>query len=249
MTPTLPDAPSADAPSAPAPARVPASGATETNGHANGHGNGHSPGPPDRGGSGGAPPPPRPAGPSVKLALIVVGIATLVLLIGIIGAALTSSGSAQAPATHTLRTAAGAGITAVPGRGVLAAITADGQPPSDILNVVPVPQGTVVTAGSATDNGIGLFDHTLSFTVPVSDQKVITFYGAELKSLKWQIVSQGPAPKGTPGYRIVAQHPSEDGYEWEIGVTVAPTTFASTTAAPADTTSYSLRLFAVTDDD
>jgi hypothetical protein len=68
-----------------------------------------------------------------------------------------------------------------------------------------------------------------------------------LKALKWQIVSQGLPPHGTPGYRIVGQHPSSDGYEWEIGVTVAPTTFGSASTA-VDTTSYRLRLFAVTDD-
>jgi hypothetical protein len=192
--------------------------------------------------------PQRTPGPSTKLALIVVGIAALVLLTGIIGAALTSSGSAQAPAVHTLPTAKGATITATPGRQALAPITTGGQPPSDILDAVALPMGTKMTAGTATDNGIGLYDHSLSFTVPVSDQRVIDFYQAELKALKWQIVSQGPPPHGTAGYRIVGQHPSSDGYEWEIGVTVAPTTFGSGAGQPVDTTSFTVRLFAVTDD-
>ena len=56
------------------------------------------------------------------------------------------------------------------------------------------------------------------------------------------------APHGTPGYRIVGQHPSSDGYEWEIGLTVAPTTFGSGAGQPLDTTSFTVRLFAVTDD-
>jgi hypothetical protein len=189
----------------------------------------------------------RTPGPSTKPALIVVGIAALVLLTGIIGAALTSSGSAQAPAVHRLPTAKGATITATPGRHTLAPITTGGQPPSDILDAVALPKGTTVTTGTATNNGIGLYDHSLSFTVPVSDQRVIDFFRAELKALKWQIVSQGSPPHGTAGYRIVGQHPSSDGYEWEIGVTVAPTTFGSGAGQAVDSTPYTVRLFAVTD--
>jgi hypothetical protein len=190
----------------------------------------------------------RGAGPSTRPALIVVGIAAFVLLIGGIGAAFTSSGSAQPTPARSIPTAKGAGMTAVPGRPDLKTLMIGGQPPGDIVNLVPVPEGSVVTVGSATNNGIGLYDHSLSFTLPVSEQKVITFFGVELKALKWQIVSTGPAPKGTPGYRIVGQHPSSDGYEWEIGVTVAPTTFGTGAGQALDTTSYTLRLFAVTDD-
>jgi hypothetical protein len=104
-----------------------------------------------------------------------------------------------------------------------------------------------VKAGSATDNGIGLYDHSLTFAAGVSEQRVIDFFGAELKAFKWEVVSQGPPPHGAAGYRIVGQHPSSDGYEWEIGVTVAPTTFGSGSGA-SDTTSFTVRLFAVTDD-
>jgi len=192
--------------------------------------------------------PQRTPGPSTKPALIVVGIAAVVVLTGIIGAALTSSGSAQAPAVHQLPTAKGATITATPGRHALAPITTGGQPPDDILDAVALPKGTTVTTGTATNNGIGLYDHSLSFQVPVSGQRVIDFFRAELKALKWQIVSQGTPPHGTPGYRIVGQHPSSDGYEWEIGVTVAPTTFGSGAGQPVDSTPFTVRLFAVTDD-
>jgi len=190
----------------------------------------------------------RPPGPSVRPALIVLGIAALVLLMGVIGAALTSSGSALPTKVRSLATAPGAGMTAMEGAGLLAPIATGGEPPADILDAVALPKGTTVTTGSATNNGIGLYDRSLSFSLPVSEQAVITFFRVELKALKWQIVSQGPPPGGTPGYRIVGQHPSSDGYEWEIGVTVAPTTFGSASSATTDTTSYTVRLFAVTGD-
>jgi hypothetical protein len=140
-------------------------------------------------------------------------------------------------------------VRAVPGRRALTPIITSGQLPSDILNVVALPKGTTVKAGSATDNGIGLYDHSLSFTIPLSEQNVITFYKAELKALKWQIVTEGPPPHGAPGYEVVGQHPSSDGYEWELGVTVAPTTFGTGTHAANESTSFTMRLFAVTDDD
>jgi hypothetical protein len=176
-----------------------------------------------------------------------VGIAALVLLIGGIGAALTTSGSARQSPSHRFPTVRAAGIKAVPGRGALGPIVTAGQPPSDILNVVPLPAGAQVKNGSKVNNTIGLYDHSLSFTIPVSEQKVITFYRAELRALKWQLVSQGPPPHGVVGYQIVGQHPSSDGYEWEVGVTITPTTFGAGTGT-AETTPFTLRLFAVTDD-
>lgn len=221
-----------------------ANGNADGNGHANenGNSNGHAGG----GGSGNAPR--RPPGPSTGPALIVVGVAALVLILGGIGAALTSSGNARPPAVHSLPTAAGATIKATPGRAALGPIVRTGEPPDDILNVVALPEGTTTKAGSATDNGVGLYDHSLSFTVGVSEQRVIDFFRAELRALKWQVISQGPPPHGAAGYEIVGQHPSSDGYEWEIGVTIAPTTFGSGARTAVETTPFTLRLFAVTGD-
>jgi hypothetical protein len=180
--------------------------------------------------------------------LIVVGIAALVLIVGGIGAALTSSGNARPPSVHSLPTAAGATITAVPGRSALGPIISGGEPPDDILNVVALPKGTTVKGGSATDNGVGLYDRSLTLTAPVTEQRVIDFFRAELRALKWQVISQGPPPHGAAGYEIVGQHPSSDGYEWEVGVTIAPTTFGTGARAAIETTAFTLRLFAVTGD-
>lgn len=190
----------------------------------------------------------RLPGPSARPALIPVGIAALVLLVGGIGAALTSSGSAQPAPKTSLPTVRGAGIKAVPGERSLAPIITSGEPPRDILNVVPLPEHSSVKSGSAANNTVGLYDHSLSFSVDDPEQKVIVFYRAELKALKWQLVGQGPPPHGAAGYQIVGQHPSSDGYEWEIGVTVSPTTFGSGSNGAVETTPFTVRLFAVTDD-
>ena len=205
-------------------------------------GNGHAPSPaPD----GDAPFSRRAAGPNTRPAFIVLGVALVVLLVGFIGAVVTGGGTKPTAPLTSLPTAKGAGITAIPGRHGLSPIVRAGQPASDILDAVALPKGAVATPGSATDNGIGLYDRSLSFTLPVSEERLISFFRAELPALKWQVVSQGLPPKGTPGYRIVGQHPSSDGYEWEIGVTVAPTTFGSG-ADVHESTSFTVRLFAVT---
>ena len=190
--------------------------------------------------------PRRPPGPSTRPAMIVMGIALVVLLAGGIGAALTSSGSTVPRGPSVLKTAPGAGIGAIPGRPALRGIVSGGQPPDDILDAVAVPRGTRPKAGSVTNNGIGLYDHSETFTVGAPEERVITFFGAELRAFKWQIVSEGAAPHSDPGYRIVGLHPSSDGYEWEIGVTVEPTTFGAPPAGAGQTTPYTVRLFAVT---
>jgi hypothetical protein len=215
---------------------------TASNGNGNGNGNGRGAAGYDVG-----PPVGRPPGPKVRLAMIPVGIAALVLIAGGISSAVQSSGSDAPPVSRSVPTVKGAGVKAVPGRRALRPIVSGGQPPEDILNVIPLPEGSRVKGGSATNNGIGLYDHSLSFKVGVSEQKVITFFRAELKALKWQQVTEGPPPHGAPGYQIVSQHPSSDGYEWELGVTISPTTFA--TGSTAQTTPFTMRVFAVTDDD
>ena len=201
---------------------------------------------------GGGPPAPggpgrRPAGPSTRPALIVVGIGAVVLLVGGIGSALTGAGSTSTPKSSGPKTVRGATIEAVSADAGLRPVIADGEPPGDILAALVLPKGSTVRAGSATDNGIGLYDRSLSFQIPFVQGRVVDFFRAELRAYKWQIESQGAA--GTdPGYRIVAQHPSSDGDEWEFGATIEPTTFGTGSAATG-TTEFTVRLFAVTDDD
>lgn len=187
----------------------------------------------------------RPPGPSTHLALIVVGIAAFVLVLGVVGAVLTTGQSRPTPTPTGLKTARGAPLRAVPGRAALASVIVAGEPPDDILDVVALPQGAAVVPGSATNNGIGFYDHTLAFRIAAPEASVIDFYRDELPFLRWQLITQGPA-RNAPGYEVVAQHPSSDGYEWEMGVTVAPTVFASGPGRQ-ETTTFKVRLFEETE--
>jgi hypothetical protein len=231
--------------------------------------NGHG----DRNGAGPLPPvgdttpgrPGRPPGPSTKPALIVLGIIFVLFLVGL-GLELLSGNQSRPTAAPTkIATARGAVLHAVPARPLLKDITSAGQPPDDLLNALAVPRGATPAPSSVVDNGVELYDRSLQFNVAASQQDVISFFGAQLPALHWKRLSQGPT--GTSGaYLVLEQHPASDGHEWDVGVTVSPTSFGSegsTTppstlspqsassgaTVPAGITSFTLRLYSVSDQD
>jgi hypothetical protein len=231
---------------------------TAVDARSNGHGTGHG-GPTD---GGGPEPPRRPPGPSTKPALIVVGLTFLLFLIGVGLELLSGTQSRPTPSPTKIATARGAALHAVPARPLLKAIITAGQPPDDLLNAIAVPRGATPVPSSVINRGVESYDQSLRFEVPASQQNVISFFRAQLPAQHWKRLSQGPTGTGGTQYLILAQHPASDGLEWDIGVTVAPTFFSSPTAPPgsaapgsaatapsSDTTSFSLRLYSVSDQD
>ncbi len=176
--------------------------------------------------------PRRPPGPSTHLALIVVGIAAILLVLGTLGAALTSNQSKPTRAPVAIAEAPGAGLVAVTARTLLAPIVSEGQPPDNILNAIAVPKGTTAVAGSATNADVSLYDQSMGLMAPDSQQAVITFVRVELVAEHWQLIDHGSA-KADGAIQIIGQHPGTDGNEWELGITVSPTTYAAASAAPS----------------
>jgi len=172
-----------------------------------------------------------------------------------VAGALTGGKPASVP--RSTPTASGSPIRAVAARPELSAITTAGLPPNDVLASLALPRGARVVPGSALNSGVGLYDHSLGFVAGASEHDVIEFFRAQLPSERWRILSQGPTSSGE-GYQVIAQHPASNGYEWEIGVTIRPEAFgttspSSTTSAggtsPGGTTPFTLRLFEVTDEE
>ena len=122
-------------------------------------------------------------------------------------------------------------LHAVPARPLLGAIVSAGQPPDDLLDAIAVPQGSAPVPSSAVNQGVELYDRSLRFEVPATQQDVITFFRAQLPAQHWQRLSQGPAAKVPGGYLILEQHPASDGLEWDLGVTVSPTFFGASRRA------------------
>jgi hypothetical protein len=216
---------------------VTSAGAAEA--HSNGAGDAaHDPGeePPRR----------RPPGPSTKPALIVLGLTLVLFALGVLLEILSGSQSRPTTAPASITTARGAVLHAVPARPLLRAITTAGQPPDDLLNAIAVPRGATAVPGTAVNRGVELFDRSVRINVAATEQDVISFFTAQLPAQHWRRLSEGPA-RGVPGYQILERHPASDGREWEIGVTVSPTLFAGPAAPANETTAFTVRLFAVSD--
>jgi hypothetical protein len=195
--------------------------------------------------------PSRPAGPTARPAAVVLAVIVVVFLAGFVADLLSSShhGAAPSPSRGTAPVPGTGGLVAIPAAAVLAPITTADDPPPDILSALVVPEGTRDVAGSASQRGLGLYDASQGLVVPASEGDVITFLRTELGAGRWQITSAAPASGGT--YRIIAQHPGSDGYQWELGATLSATTFASPVAGmpvpKSGVTPLTLRLFAISD--
>lgn len=193
----------------------------------------HDPVPPTRGRSG---------MPSVRPALVVLGIAAaLVLLFGIGAAIQGSSSSTSAPRPHHV---AGVSLAAEPAAALLRPIETPGTPPNDVLASVVVPAGTTRT-GATPSTGTTQFSAKADFEVAASQSSVVDFYRAELEARGWSSpdVSATQTPEGA--IEVLAQRASADGWYWEIGVVVSPSTFS--TSSRGDRTPFTLELFEVPD--
>jgi hypothetical protein len=177
--------------------------------------------------------------PSAKPALIVVGIAALLLLLfGIAG--VLGKGTAPPPKPHKV---AGAGLRAMPAASVMAAVLLPDTPPPDILGALVVPRGSITAKKPTKWNGATQFTATVHLKVAASQAQVITFFTAELKARTWSVLSTGPAGHQAGAIQLLAQKGSSDSWYWEVGITADATTFVN--GGRTDLTAYSVELFEV----
>ncbi len=189
-----------------------------------------------------------PAGPRFQPlsirgpALIVLGIAVFIVVAGVVGSAL-DSGSAP---TTTLRSVAIPGGTVVPltpARTAMKSIVTPSEPPADILDNMAVPSGSSVTHFVNGDQGQAQFDRTVSFTTGLGTGQVVDLYRALLPRLGWRVIYAGAGIGKTGGQdtEVLAKKGSGDGFYWEVGAVVSPTTSAGVTP-------FSVELFQLSDD-
>jgi hypothetical protein len=74
----------------------------------------------------------------------------------------------------------------------------------------------------------------------MSAYQVQDFYAVLFKRLGWKLLSNGPDSYQAGSTAILAKKGSNDGYYWEAGVVVSPTTGAGVTP-------FTLRVFEVAD--
>ena len=138
----------------------------------------------------------------------------------------------------------GSSLRAVSADKQLAVIESNGQPPANVLAAITLPVGAV--RGVPTNPGQGsTYDQQVDFSVDASQEAVLSFYKTEMSDLGWRTVTSGPATR-QPGQQMVDQIAGDDGFYWQLGVIVAPSTF--TNGGTTDVTSFELRLLQVGDE-
>ncbi len=190
--------------------------------------------------------PPTPGGVSIRPAMIVLGLAVLILALFVTIGIVTSQ--SPAPVRHGGNASAVAGTTlqAEPAAGALAPIVSSGQPPTNIVNAVSVPVGSVRIAHQNNSDAFSQYDSQVTMRSDDSQAALMNFYAADMRVEGWQVFDRGPAANDPGALEVLGKLAGSDGYYWELGVTVSATTFSAGGPAHGQT-DFTIRLFQIDD--
>ena len=197
--------------------------------------------PVDRDAKGRPLPPPGVSPTSLKYAAI-VPIVAVVMMVIVIAINVTTSSTPQTKAALLPHLQASSGLTAAPGSPFSSYVVA-GEPTSDILSAVAIPSGVTFVGSPQTGGEATSFDKSLVYGSSASSGSLYTFFHQELAANGWKIFSTG-APVGHPGVEMLAQKAGSDGWYWEAGVIISPTTFHGSTQS----TTFTYRLYQASSD-
>jgi hypothetical protein len=163
-------------------------------------------------------------------ALIVLGLAVFIVVVGIIGS-ISFSGSSPTFKVGSLTIPDGTVVHLTPATTAMKSVISAGDPPADIIGNLAVPTGARVTRSIDTDQGVTQYDRTVAFATGLSSDQVTAVYQALLPRLGWKIIHVGPTlgTSSVPGTEILATKGSGDSFYWEVGAVVSPTTSAGVT--------------------
>ncbi len=116
-----------------------------------------------------------------------------------------------------------------------------GEPPSDVLAALPVPEGSVAAPLVDKDAGGSTYDRSVSYRTTATYQQVVAFYLYSLAARKWTVQGDVQAT-GISGEQIISRHSGSDGFYWEAGITVY-----RPRAAASSPTRFAIRLYQVDD--
>jgi hypothetical protein len=174
-------------------------------------------------------------------ALVVLGIAVFIVVVGVVASAV-DSGGAPTLSVHSVTIPDGTTVQLTPATTAMKGIISAGEPPADILGNMAVPSGSTVVRTVDTDQNLTQFDRTVHFTIGLASGQVVDLYRALLPRLGWSVIYAGSgASRSASGTEVLAKKGSGDGFYWEAGVVVSPT-------AASGATPYSVELFELPDD-
>jgi hypothetical protein len=185
-------------------------------------------------------PPPRPR-VSMRPAMIVPGIGLLILVLFIGAEFLTSNPVQQTKTSTRAFSVPGTPLRAMPAVHDLGVITVSGQPPGNIINAVSVPEGATPTSYKNNSNAAQGYDAQITLRADESEAALDNFYKMDMKKQGWQVISTGPADHVTGGLEVLGKKAGSDGFYWELGAVISPTSFGAGTPATG-ATSFSLVL-------
>ncbi len=165
--------------------------------------------------------PPVRGGVSMRPAMIVLGLAVLIIVLFVGLALATSSQPAPVHRNAGVQAVVGSSLKATPAATALAPIVSQGQPPANIVNAVDIPVGAVRTSHLNNAGQSGQYDSQVSLRSDASQGALLAFYASDMKSQGWQVFDRGPAANDPHALEVLGKLAGTDGYYWEMGVTVA----------------------------
>ncbi len=184
--------------------------------------------------------------PSLKPALIFVGSLVVLVIIGLVGVALTSSSRNTVIPTKTT----GLPLKSTGSKPYLKKIITSLGPPSDVVNSILLPQNVLIT--NSHNVGVTSYDSSVTGIIAKSPATTVNeFFKRALSENLWYIQSDSTSGNITT---IIARYPSNDGFYWGIGIKITgasviyltPTSLSNT---PVASTQFNLRLYELPDPD
>jgi hypothetical protein len=185
--------------------------------------------------------PPARGGVSMRPAMIVLGLAVLIIALFVSLSLLTSSQPTPVHTGGAPLDVTGSSLKAAPAATALAPIISQGQPPANIVNAVDIPVGAVRLSHQNNAAESGQYDSQVSLRSDASQGSLLAFYASDMKSEGWQIFDRGAASNDANALEVLGKLAGTDGYYWEMGVTVQATSFGHGAPA-AGATTFTIRL-------
>jgi hypothetical protein len=179
--------------------------------------------------------PPVRGGVSMRPAMIVLGLAVLIIVLFVSLSLATSSQPAPVHKNAGVLSVVGSSLKAAPAAKALAPIIRQGQPPANIVSAVDIPVGAVRTSRLNNAGQSGQYDSQVTLHSDASQGALLAFYASDMKSRGWQVFDRGPAANDPNALEVLGKLAGTDGYYWEMGVTVQATTFGKGAPAAGDT--------------
>jgi hypothetical protein len=191
--------------------------------------------------------PPASGGISMRPAMVVLGLAVLILAVFVTIGVVFSQSPAPVKTGSRSDHVPGTSLRAVPAADALTPILSGGEPPSNIVNAASVPAGSVRIGHTNNAAESGQYDSQVELRSTASQGALLGFFAAAMRQQGWQVFDQGPAANDPGAVEVLGKLAGDDGYYWEMGVTMKPTAFGN--GAPArGWTDFTVRLLQESDD-